>query len=46
MILQILLKEAFNRENRLNTNDLPGMVPPKGEMKVGEKNEEINATIA
>jgi hypothetical protein len=26
--------------------NLPGNVPPNGEIKVGEKNDEINATIA
>ncbi len=26
--------------------DIPGNVPPNGEIKFGEKNDEINATIA
>lgn len=42
-------KDCYLRNNQINRKDkinLPGNVPPNGEIKVGEINEEINATIA
>jgi hypothetical protein len=38
-----LRNNQINRKDKIN---LPGNVPPNGEIKVGEINEEINATIA
>lgn len=50
MILQIQLNSQNTIVVNLNISvldiNLPGRVPPKGEIKVGEKNEEINAAIA
>ncbi len=40
----LFIKE-HNKLNKLKIN-IPGNVPPNGEINSGEKNDEINATIA
>ena len=39
-------KRTGSGETRTGTIELPGIVPPNGEIKFGEKNDEIKATIA